>query len=191
VSTAESPTPHVPGTPVALWCYLATVGEQLLALPDDERTRLLPYISALPPVTALPSILVPPYVLGLVNIAQRGEVLVDLARLLGLREAPLPPDQTAAQRMVVYGEELAPPPRGHRLAFAVDAGHELAEGRSQPEHARHPLGNVVRQVLATPRGDAVLLDMEMICKRVLRDLGATRLWNEPEPQAGEGLKPAG
>lgn len=168
----------------AMWCYLAEVGGHLLALPDDDRTVLLPYISAVPQVTALPSQLTPPYLLGLVNIAQRGELLVDLAGILALQR-PSPLERAEARRMVVYTEGPGCVREPYRLALAVDAGYELAEATVLAGPAVHPLGSFVRQLLVTQRGTAALIEMEMVCNKVLHDLGASRLWNEPDAPLDE------
>ena len=169
--------------PPSVWCYLAEIGGYLLALPDDDRTVLLPYIGAIPQIAALPLALTPPYLLGLVNIAQRAEVLIDLARLFGQRDASLAQNQLEGRRMVVYGEGIASTQLPHRLAFAVDVGYELAQGTAQPGTVNHPLGTYVRQLISTKRGTAALLNMEIVCNRVLHDLGAPRLWNEPETRS--------
>src|ERR1017187_9183589 len=83
---------------VSEWCYLVSLGGNLYALPDNGRTVLLPFISSVPQVTPLPKGLVPPYVLGLINVAQRGEVLIDLPRLLDLRVGPASPSVAESQR---------------------------------------------------------------------------------------------
>ena len=183
VIAKEQHTREGAGAPSSVWCYLAEVGGYMLALPDDERTVLLPYISSISQVTALPATLTPSYVLGLVNVSQRAELLIDLARLLGLRDTPLPPEHEEGRRMVVYGEGSPPAQDPHRLAFALDTGYELAEGTPHGEPSGHPLGVFVQRLLLTPRGIAALIEMEMVCNKVLHDLAAPRLWNEPEPSS--------
>src|SRR5260370_39795521 len=102
---AEEPVNRVePSAPDTLWCYLVSLGGSLFALPDDNRTVLLPFISGFPQVTPLPKGLVPPYVLGLINVAQRGELLIDLPRLLGLRSGPVASSASENRRVVVVGE---------------------------------------------------------------------------------------
>jgi|GEM_PF-1478707 len=162
----------------ALWCYLVSLGGRLCAVPDDDRTVLLPFISTVPQVTPLPVALVPAYVIGLINIAQRGELLVDLPRLLGMRDGPLAPSLSEGRRVVVIGEGTPPETEGHRIAFAVDFGYELVEVVRSGTRRSHPLGVFVREVLSTPRGEAALLDMEVVCNAVLHDMQAARFWNE-------------
>lgn len=186
----EQHTREGSGAPSSVWCYLAEVGGYLLALPDDERTVLLPYINSITQVTALPATLVPPYVLGLVNVSQRAELLIDLARLLGLRDAALPPEREEGRRMVVYGEGVSATQDPHRLAFALDTGYELTEGTPHAESSGHLLGIFVQRLLTTSRGTAALIEMEMVCNKVLHDLAAARLWNEPEPPAEETARDA-
>lgn len=165
-----------PGAP--LWCYLVSLSGQLYALPDDDHTVLLPFISDVPQVTPLPQGLIPPYVLGLINVAQRGELLVDLPRLLGLRNGPLAPSMNEGRRIVVIGEAIPPETDEYRLAFAVDHGYELLQVAERMPTQDHPLGAFVHEVVETPRGTAALLDMEAVCNTLLGDLGSERLWNE-------------
>ena len=169
--------------PAPVWCYVVSLAGQLFALPDDARTVILPFISAVPPVTPLPAGLAPPYIMGLINVAQRGELLIDLPRLLDLRDGPLPLSMAESRRVVVVGEGIPPESDAYRLAFAVDYGYELLEGTPRDTAVRHPLGDDVRTILSTARGEAALLDLERICNRVLREMDATRLWNEPAPNA--------
>jgi chemotaxis signal transduction protein len=162
-----------------IWCYLAGLEGRVYAIPDDDRTVLLPYISTVPPITSLPRTLVPAYVLGLMNVAQRGEVVVDLARLLGLRTGASAAN-TEGRRVVVVGEAPAPGNGAYRFAFVVDQGFELASVRRAEQDETSPRA-YQRAVVSTPRGLAVLLDMEAVCNTILRDLGAGRGWNEPTP----------
>jgi len=164
--------------PTMFWCYLVSLAGQLFAVPDDERTVLLPFINMVPQVTPLPLGLVPQYVLGLVNVAQRGELLVDLARLMGLRDGPAAPGASEHRRMLVVGEGAPPENEEYRLAFVVDTGHELAQVAQGTPLEEHPLGVFVKEVLTTPRGEAILLNIEEICNTVLRDFGGERQWNE-------------
>jgi chemotaxis signal transduction protein len=175
------------GVPGEIWCYLVALDGQVYALPDDDRTVLLPFISAVPPITSLPRALVPAYVLGLMNVAQRGEVVVDLARLLDLRTTPPPVNNTDSRRVIVVGEAWPPSSGAYRFAFVVDQGFELAQvsPNQQDPPAMHAYE---RAMVATPRGSAVLLDMEAVCNTILRDLGANRAWNEPTPSP-EGVSP--
>jgi hypothetical protein len=166
----------------SVWCYVVSLAGQLFALPDDANTIILPFISTVPPTTPLPAGLAPSYAMGLINVAQHGELLIDLPRLLDLRDAPLPPSMAEGRRVVVVGEGNPPAVDAYRLAFAVDYGYELLEGIRQGLPAPHPLGPYVRDLLSTSRGDAALLDLELLCNRVLQDMEATRLWNEPAPQ---------
>jgi chemotaxis signal transduction protein len=160
---------------------------RLYALPDDDRTVLLPFISAVPVITALPRALVPAYVLGLMNVAQRGEVVVDLARLLDLRAAPPTMHNAESRRVVVVGEAQPPGTGAYRFAFVVDQGFELAQ-ISSPAQPTPAMQAYARAMVATPRGPAVLLDMEAVCNTILRDFGANRAWNEPMPSPeGMGL----
>jgi chemotaxis signal transduction protein len=172
----------------SLWCYVVSLGGQLYALPDDDRTVLLPFIGEVPQVTPLPQGLVPSYVLGLINVAQRGELLVDLPRLLGLRSGPLAPSMTEGRRIVVIGEVHPPEIDEYRLAFAVDYGYELLEVTQRVPTRDHPLGAFVHEIVDTTRGEAALLDMEAVCNALLGDLGAERLWNET-PLTLEGENP--
>jgi chemotaxis signal transduction protein len=160
------------------WCYLVSLGGSLFALPDDDRTVLLPFISSIPRVTPLPKGLIPPYVLGLINVAQRGELLVDLARMLGLRSGPAAPSLAESQRVVVIGEAAPPEAGEYRLAFAVDYGYELFQMSQSTPTTTHPLGAYVGMMLETPHGEAALLDLEAVCNAVLREMDADRLWNE-------------
>ncbi len=162
----------------ALWCYLVSLGGHLFALPDDDRTVVLPFISDVPQVTPLPLGLVPPYVLGLINVAQRGEVLIDLPRFLGLRTGPLAPSLAEGRRVVVIGEANPPEIDEFRLAFAVDYGYELLHVSERLPATGHPLSAYVHDLLETPRGEAALLDIEAVCNALLHDLGSERLWNE-------------
>jgi chemotaxis signal transduction protein len=160
-----------------LWCYLVALRGELYAVPDEACAVLMPHISRLPHVTPLPLGLVPPYVLGLVNVNQRGEVLVDLAAYLGLPGEAAPAEQRC---MLVIGERgprrdtsLQDP---YRLAFAVDAGYELAEVESGSQRS-DAAGTFVRDLAQTRRGQAALLDMEAICRAIVGELGAERPWN--------------
>lgn len=163
--------------PAAFWCYISSISGRMVALPDDEHTVLLPYIGPVPQVTPLPLGLVPPYVLGLINVAQRGELLIDLPRMLGLREGPLAPSASEGRRVVVIGEGTPPETEEYRLAFAIDYGYELVEVQHGIPVDDHPLGVYVNEVIDTPRGEAALLNLEAICNTVLHDLGAERKWN--------------
>lgn len=162
----------------SVWCYLVSLGGGLYAVPDDERAVLLPFISSVPQVTPLPAGVTPPYVLGLINVAQRGELLIDLPRLLGLRDGPLPATLAESRRIVVMGEGRSPAVgESYRLAFAVDYGYELLEIAGRRPTMSHAVGAYVSELLDTPRGEAGLLDMEAVCNAVLNDMEATRLWN--------------
>jgi chemotaxis signal transduction protein len=169
---------HVEQPADSLWCYLAGLRGCLYAIPDEQRTVLLPHISHLPPVTPLPLGLVPSYVLGLANINQRGDVVIDLAAFLGL-----PGEQVAEEqrRMLVIGETTAhplfaqPAQEPYRLAFVVDSGYELIQVESSGQGAEG--SSFVRELVTTPRGQAALLEMESICRAVLHELGAERPWN--------------
>lgn len=169
------------------WCYLVSLGGSLFALPDDDRTVLLPFISGIPQVTPLPRGLVPPYVLGLINVAQRAELLVDLPRMLRLRNGPAAPSMAESQRVVVIGETNRPDVGEYRLAFAVDYGYELFQVGQRTPTTNHPLGAYVSTMLETPHGEAALLELEAVCNAVLREMGADRLWNEvlAAPDAAE------
>src|SRR5689334_18889570 len=57
-----------------LWCYLVSLCGQLYAVPDEPGAVLMPHIGRLPAITPLPLGLVPPYVHGLVNVSQHGEL---------------------------------------------------------------------------------------------------------------------
>jgi chemotaxis signal transduction protein len=162
-----------------LWCYLVALRGELYAVPDEARAVLLPHIGRLPRVTPLPFGLVRPCVLGLVNVNQRGEVLIDLAAYLGLPGEPA----LAEQRCVlVIGESSAsglhdtPRQEPYRLAFAVDAGYELAEVECG-SRSGDDTGALVRDLVQTRRGQAALLDMETICQAIVSELGAERPWN--------------
>ena len=171
------------------WCYLVSLGGNLYALPDNGRTVLLPFISSVPQVTSLPKGLVPPYVLGLINVAQRGEVLIDLPRLLDLRVGPASPSVAESQRIVVLGEGTPPELGEYRLAFAVDYGYELFQAGPGTPAPTHPLGPYVSSLVETPHGEAACLDMEAVCNAVLSDMGAERLWNQaPTGLEGEDVE---
>ena len=169
-----------------LWCYLVSLHDHLAALPDDDHVVLLPYIGEPPRATPLPLGVVPPYILGLINVAQRGELLVDLPLLLRLRDTPLAPGETEGRRIVVYGEALPPERDDYRLAFAVDRGYELLDVTISGTSRSYPFADYVRAMVETPRGEAALLDMEAVCNVVLRDMGADRLWNQPWAEDGAG-----
>jgi chemotaxis signal transduction protein len=169
----------------SIWCYVVSLGGRLFALPDDTDTVILPFISAVPPITSLPAGLAPSYILGLINVAQRGELLIDLPRLLGLRDGPLPPSMSEGRRVIVVGEGHPPESDAYRLAFAVDYGYELLEGVPQDLPEQHPLGIYVLDILTTSRGDAALLDLKRVCNKVLQDMEATRLWNESAPRSAQ------
>jgi chemotaxis signal transduction protein len=176
---AEEPVDRVESSASdTLWCYLVSLGGSLFALPDDDSTVLLPFISGIPQVTPLPKGLVPPYILGLINVAQRGELLVDLPRMLGLRSGPAAATLVENQRVVVIGEAQPPEVGEYRLAFAVDYGYELFQVGQRAATLSHPLGAYVGMMLETPHGEAALLDLEAVCNAVLHDMGAERLWNE-------------
>jgi chemotaxis signal transduction protein len=169
---------HVEQPSDRLWCYLMSLRGELYAIPDETHTVLLPHISHLPPVTPLPLGLVPSYVLGLANINQRGEVVIDLAAFLCLSGEQGAEEQ---RRLLVIGEMAThplfaqPAQEPYRLAFVVDNGYELIqlETLGHSSEAR----SFVRELITTPRGQATLLDMEAICRAVLNDLGAERPWN--------------
>ncbi len=177
---AEKPVSHEE-TEIAdsEWCYLVSLGGSLFAVPDNDRTVLLPYISGVPTITPLPKGLVPTYVLGLINVAQRGELLIDLPRLLGLRSGPIGLSIAESRRVVVIGEAIPPEIGEYRLAFAVDYGYELLQAAQTTPSTNHPLGAFVTSIVETPHGEAAKLDMEEVCNAVLRDMGAERPWNEP------------
>jgi len=162
-----------------LWCYLVSLGGRLFALPDDDRTVLLPFITGMPTATPLPAGLVPPYVMGLINVAQRGELLVDLPRLLDLRDGPLAPGAAESQRVVVVGESVPTETDEYRLAFAIDYGYELLQDPVFAEAGGQITEPYIRALFESPRGEAALLDLEAICNTVLLDLGAERRWNQP------------
>jgi chemotaxis signal transduction protein len=177
---AEDPARHEEAaTSVSEWCYLVSLGGSLFAVPDNNRTVLLPYISGVPAITPLPKGLVPAYVLGLINVAQRGELLVDLPRLLGLRGGPVGLAVAESRRVLVVGEATPPEVGEYRLAFAVDYGYELFQVDRATPRTNHALGAFVTSVVETPHGEAAKLDMEEVCNAVLKDMGAERLWNEP------------
>jgi chemotaxis signal transduction protein len=160
------------------WCYLVSLGGSLFAVPDDNRTVLLPYISGVPTITPLPKGLVPAYVLGLINVAQHGELLIDLPRLLGLRSGPVGPTVAESRRVLVIGEAVPPEVGEYRLAFAADYGYELFQATQGTPSTSHPLGRFVTSIVETPHGEAAKLDMEEVCNAVLKDMGAERLWNQ-------------
>lgn len=174
-----------------LWCYLVTLRGGLYAVPDEARAVLLPYITRLGRVTPLPLGLVPPYVLGLTNVGQNGETLVDLGAYLGLASDPAPAEQ---RRLLVLGEQRAGVGRraagadsALRLAFAVDGGHELAtlDVAVRTDDAADANGPIRAQV-DTPRGPATVLDMAAICRNVAAALGAERPWSAPAREREEG-----
>jgi chemotaxis signal transduction protein len=169
-----------------LWCYLISLAGRLYALPDDGRTVLLPFITGMPVITPLPAGLVPPYVLGLINVAQRGELVVDLSRLLDLRDGPPPPAIVESQRVIVVGETNPPEIDEYRLAFAVDYGYELLQNPAPAESGDQVSGPYVRSLIETPRGIAALLDLETLCNAVLREMGAERQWNDAAEVPDEG-----
>ncbi len=161
-----------------LWCYLISLAGRLYALPDDDRTVLLPFITGMPTITPLPAGLVPPYVLGLINVAQRGELVIDLARLLDLRAGPPLPAGMESRRVIVVGETNPPEVDEYRLAFAVDYGYELLQNPTPADGEDPARDPYVRAFIDTPRGVAALLDLEALCNAVLRAMGAERPWNE-------------
>ena len=161
-----------------LWCYLVVLRGRLCAIPDEEHTVLMPHINRLAAVTPLPLGLVPPYVLGLINVGQNGEVVVDLGAYLGFAgEQPL----HEQRRLLVIGERGADYRRGrgaeesYRLAFAVDGGHELTTVRLEDSPAVG--GGFVRGTADTRYGPAAVLDMAAICADIVRALGAERAWS--------------
>lgn len=164
-----------------LWCYVVSLRGGLYAVPDEKAAVLMPHISRLPAVTPLPLGLVRPYVLGLVNVSQRGEVVIDLAAFLGL---PGSPGAAEDRCLLVIGESIVDPasgaahPDSYRLAFAVDAGYELTQLHSQGHGAA---GTYVRELVDTRRGQAALLDMEAICRVIVGELGAERPWGASAP----------
>ncbi len=176
--SAPEPTAHASPN---LWCYVVSLRGGLYAVPDKREAVLLPHISRLPAVTPLPLGLVRPYVLGLVNVSQRGEVVIDLAAFLGLPGEPAPAEERC---LLVIGEGSVDPATGaarsdpYRLAFAVDAGYELAQLHSQGHGAA---GTYVRELVDTRRGQATLLDMEAICRVIVGELGAERPWGASAP----------
>lgn len=164
-----------------LWYYLVSLRGQLYAVPDEAGAVLMPHIGRLPVVTPLPRGLVRPYVLGLVNVSQRGEVAIDLAAFLGIAGEAAPDEQRC---LLVIGESGADGDDGaahrdpYRLAFAVDAGYELTE-LEDAEQVQGIAGAFVRALVNTRRGQASLLDMETICASIIGELGAERPWNAP------------
>ena len=177
---AEEPASHEEAAASGSeWCYLVSLGGSLFAVPDNTRTVLLPYISDIPTITPLPKGLVPAYVLGLINVAQRGELLIDLPRLLGLRAGPVGPAVAESRRVLVIGETTPPEVGEYRLAFAVDYGYELFQADRAMPCTSHSLGAFVTATVETPHGEAAKLDMEEVCNAVLKDMGAERFWNEP------------
>lgn len=171
-----------------LWCYLVSLGGRLYALPDDDHTELLPFITGVPTVTPLPAGLVPPYVMGLINVAQRGEMVVDLPRMLHLRDGPLSATAAESQRVVVVGETTPPETDEYRLAFAIDYGYELIQAPIMIEDGDQPDEPYRRATIETPRGEATMLDLEAICNAILQDMGAERRWNE-QPELLEVEEP--
>lgn len=167
------------GTGRRQWCYLVSLRGGLYAIPDETRAVLLPHIGRLPHVTPLPLGLVPSYVLGLVNVNQRGEVLIDLAAYLNLPGEPAPAEQRC---LLVIGESVVSSLRDvplhdpYRLAFAVDAGYELGEIDCSGRGGEAP-GPYVRELVQTRRGQAALLDMEAICAAIIGEFGSERPWN--------------
>lgn len=165
-----------------LWCYLVVLRGRLCAIPDEAHTILMPHINRLAAVTPLPLGLVPPYVMGLINVGQNGEVVVDLGAYLGFAGEQSP---SAQRRLLVIGERGADYRRGrgaeesYRLAFAVDGGHELTTVRLEGPAAD---GEFVRGTANTRYGPATVLDMAAICADIVRALGAERAWSAP----GEG-----
>ena len=141
----------------------------------------MPHINRLAEVTPLPLGLVPPYVLGLINVAQNGEVVVDLGAYLGYAGAQAPHEQ---RRLLVIGERGADYRRGrgaeesYRLAFAVDGGHELMTVRLESGLATG--SGFVRCTADTRYGPAAVLDMAAICADIVRTLGAERAWSAPD-----------
>jgi chemotaxis signal transduction protein len=165
-----------------LWCYLVVLRGALYAIPDEEHTVLMPHINRLAAVTPLPLGLVPPYVLGLINVGQNGEVVVDLGAYLGLAGEPPPREQ---RRLLVIGERGADHRRGrgaddtYRLALAVDGGQGLETVRSEGGLASASGSPFVRGTVETRYGGAALLDMAAICADIVRALGAGRPWSAP------------
>jgi len=163
-----------------LWCYLVVLRGELYAVPDEGHAVSLPYINRLAAVTPLPLGLVPAYVLGLVNVGQNGEVVIDLGAYLGLTGAPAPRE---LRRLLVIGEQVADhgdsggSEDGYRLAFAVDRGHELTTVRPESYGARD--GAFTRGWAGTRYGQAAVLDMAAICADIVRALGAERPWSVP------------
>lgn len=163
-----------------LWCYVVSLRDQLYAIPDETGAVLMPHIGRLPAITPLPLGLVPPHVLGLANVSQRGEVVIDLAAFLGIPGEPASPEQRC---LLVIGESMVEPLNGtarrdpYRLGFAVDAGHELAQLESGNKGSSGS-GMYVRELITARQGQATLLDMEAICTAVAAELGAERPWNQ-------------
>ncbi len=165
-----------------LWYYLVVLRGALYAVPDEEHAVLMPYINHLAAVTPLPLGLVPPYVLGLVNVGQNGEVVVDLGAYLGLAGERSPHEQ---RRLLVIGERGVDHRRGrgaadaYRLAFAVDGGYGLATARPEFSPATDSEAGRVRGTVETRHGGAAVLDMAAICADIVRVLGAERSWSAP------------
>lgn len=167
------------------WCYVVSLRGQLYAVPDEQAAVLMPHLGRLPAVTPLPLGLVRPYVIGLVNVSQRGEVVTDLAAFLGLAGEPAPAEQRC---LLVIGESIVDPVRGemrsdpYRLAFAVDAGYELVELHISGQRSHDPgTYTYVRELVDTRRGQAALLDMAAICRAIVAELGAERAWGASAP----------
>ena len=167
--------------PERLWLYLVVLRGRLCAIPDEEDTVLMPHINRLAAVTPLPLGLVPHYILGLINVGQNGEVVVDLGAYLGFVGEQPPHEQ---RRLLVIGERGADHRRGrgveesYRLAFAVDGGHELTTVR--PEIGPVAGEGFVRGTVDTRYGPASVLDMAAICADIVRALGAERAWSAPD-----------
>lgn len=179
IAQRRSDRPEVSGasTTRQVWCYLVSLRGALYALPDEPGAPLLPHINRLGHVTPLPVGLAPPYVLGLVNMGQQGELMVDLGAYLGL---PGERGDDDLRRQLLVGEQ---PPRGshdaYRLAFVVDTGYELTPLACADEDGGHGAGNYVRELIDTPRGTAAVLDMAAICADIVRALGTERAWSAP------------
>jgi chemotaxis signal transduction protein len=174
-----APPETAPDTTPRVWAYLVALRGKLYAVPDDERAVLMPHIGRLPAITPLPSGLVPAHVLGLANVGQRGEVVIDLAAFLGLGGEPAPPEQRCLLVMGESAPATAQPAARHdpyRLGFAVDMGLGLIQ--IDRASGAEP-GSFARELVSTDHGQAVLLDMEAICGAVVLGLGAERRWNAP------------